>query len=233
MKKVTLVLSVLILALLVASCSTTGLSNFGAEMGVQSNPIPGGDDIRVPYTSSVKYFGYVKPGEAADELVDGKKIFYLYVWIPAVAPEIGVRMLSPTTGLVEPEEGDIVAENYFENVELDGEAFFDTWINFERAITVINPEDILSKAGSSEWVSFNTNDDSSEMPSQPSGSNYNSLMRVESGDLPIVRGLYRIGFTTYKVGEVTGSFYAEIGAPIELPGVVIAKTLEDLVDQVE
>lgn len=233
MKKVTLVLSIFILALLVVSCSTIKLSIFGAEMGVQSNPIPGMDDIRIPYTSTVKYFGYVKPGEEADEMIDGKKVYYLYVWIPAVAPEIGVRMLSPTTGYVEPEEGDIVAAGYMENVGSDGEAFFDTWINFERALTVINPEDILQNANNSDWISFNTNDDSSEMPSQPSGSSYNSLMRVESGDIPIVRGLYRIGFTTYKVGEVKGSFYAEIGAPIELPGVVIAKTLEDLVLQVQ
>ncbi|MGZ3905035.1 MAG: LipL32 family surface lipoprotein [Bacteroidia bacterium] len=41
-------------------------------------------------------------------------------------------------------------------------------------------------------------------------------------------GLYRIGFTTYKVGEVQGSFVAQVGAPVKLPGVKIAKTLDEL-----
>lgn len=44
----------------------------------------------------------------------------------------------------------------------------------------------------------------------------------------LVMGLYRIGFTTYKVGEVQGSFVAQVGAPVKLPGVKIAKTLDDL-----
>jgi hypothetical protein len=41
-------------------------------------------------------------------------------------------------------------------------------------------------------------------------------------------GLYRIGFTTYKTGEVQGSFLAQIGAPIKLPGVAVASKPEDL-----
>jgi len=43
-------------------------------------------------------------------------------------------------------------------------------------------------------------------------------------------GLYRIGFTTYKVGEVQGSFLAQVGAPVKLPGVFIAKDPQSLVD---
>jgi hypothetical protein len=83
---------------------------------------------------------------------------------------------------------------------------------------------------SSEWTTLAANDDSSEMPAQPSGSYYNSLMRLEAANEPLVRGLYRIGFTTYKIGEVQGSFYAEVGAPIELPGVAVAKTLDELAE---
>ena len=43
----------------------------------------------------------------------------------------------------------------------------------------------------------------------------------------LVMGLYRIGFTTYKTGEVQGSFLAQLGAPIKLPGVSVAVKPED------
>jgi hypothetical protein len=42
-------------------------------------------------------------------------------------------------------------------------------------------------------------------------------------------GLYRIGFTTYKTGEVQGSFLAQVGAPVDIPGIVIATDLDGLV----
>jgi hypothetical protein len=44
----------------------------------------------------------------------------------------------------------------------------------------------------------------------------------------LVMGLYRIGFTTFKTGEVQGSFIAQIGAVVKLPGIKIAKDLESL-----
>jgi hypothetical protein len=36
-------------------------------------------------------------------------------------------------------------------------------------------------------------------------------------------GLYRIGFTTYKTGEVKGTYLAQVAAPIDLPGVVTGR----------
>ena len=79
---------------------------------------------------------------------------------------------------------------------------------------------------------YDSNDDSGELPAQPSGSKYNSLMRITSEVSnplkALVAGLYRIGFTTYKTGEVQGSFIAQVGAPVKLPCVKIAKTLDEL-----
>ena len=46
-------------------------------------------------------------------------------------------------------------------------------------------------------------------------------------------GLYRIGFTTFKTGEVKGSFLAQIGAPVKIPGIVVASTLEELQQKME
>jgi hypothetical protein len=232
MKKMPLFLSIVFI-LSLASCATSGLRSFGAEMGVQDNPLgflPGQEPIRIPYTSTVKYFGYVEPGQEADEVINGKKVYYLYVWIPLVAPEIGVRMFSPVADYAAPEEGDIVAKNYISSIENDPESYFDTWISFERALSIINPVDIESKIETTDWLKYASNDDSSEMPKQPSGSSYNSLMRLMGTEEPLIRGLYRVGFTTYKVGEVKGSFYAEVGSPIDLPGVAIAKTADEIIE---
>lgn len=232
MKKILSITMALSFFIVLSSCATTDLRTFGAETGVQSNPlgfIPGQEPIRLPYTSTVKYFGYVSPGEQPDAVIDGKKIYYLYVWIPLVSPEIGVRMFSPVGDLAIPEEGDIVAKNYLSGIESDPDSYFDTWISFERATTILGPNDIQGNIESTGWINYANNDDSSEMPKQPSGSSYNSLMRIVATDKPLIRGLYRVGFTTYKVGEVKGSFYAEIGSPINLPGVAIAKTVDEIV----
>lgn len=213
-----------------SGCATTGLSKFGAEMGSRSNPIPGKPAIRIPYQQMVSYFGYVKPGSKPDEVKDGKNYYYLYLWIPLAAPEIGIRMVSPVKDLAKPQPTDFVAPDWAEGSK-DIVNYFDTYITFERAIDVLVPGDI-TKAATAKWITYESNDDSSEVPAQPSGSRYNSLMRIKStlSDplKAITRGLYRVGFTTYKVGEVQGTFLAQIGAPISLPGVAVAKDPESL-----
>jgi hypothetical protein len=205
------------------------LDKFGADLGKKSLM---GKEVRVPYTDLSSYFGFVKPGTAPDEVVNGKKMYYVYVWIPVAAPEIGIRMISPVPEGTKTTEKDIVSADYTANAT-DTKSYFDTWISFERAESVLKLEDVATKAKTTKWISIEQNDDSSEMPAQPSGSKYNSLMRITSDTSnpakSLVMGLYRIGFTTYKRGEVTGSFLAQIGAPIKLPGVQIAAKPEEIV----
>ena len=207
------------------------LPTFGAEVGKKSMM---GKTIRLPYTSLVSYWGYVKPGSEPDEMVDGKKMYYLYVWIPAVAPEIGVRMVSPGANYGNPGKDDMVSANWNEGADAK-DSYFDTWINFERALSVINPEDIKTKVKSTKWIGYDSNDDSSELPAQPSGSKYNSLLRISSvpsePTKALVRGLYRIAFTSYKAGEVEGTFMAQVGAPIALPGIIIEKDIDTLLSK--
>jgi hypothetical protein len=205
------------------------LDKFGADLGKKSLM---GKEVRVPYTDLSSYFGFVKPGTAPDEVVNGKKMYYVYVWIPVAAPEIGIRMISPVPEGTKTTEKDIVSADYTANAT-DTKSYFDTWISFERAESVLKLEDVATKVKTTKWISIEQNDDSSEMPAQPSGSKYNSLMRITSDTSnpakSLVMGLYRIGFTTYKRGEVTGSFLAQIGAPIKLPGVQIAAKPEEIV----
>lgn len=205
------------------------LDKFGADLGKKSLM---GKEVRVPYTDLSSYFGFVKPGTAPDEVVNGKKMYYVYVWIPVAAPEIGIRMISPVPEGTKTTDKDIVSADYTANAA-DTKSYFDTWISFERAESVLRLEDVATKAKTTKWISIEQNDDSSEMPAQPSGSKYNSLMRITSDTSnptkSLVMGLYRIGFTTYKRGEVTGSFLAQIGAPIKLPGVQIAAKPEQII----
>lgn len=218
----------LVIALVLGlAASAQKLDKFGADLAKKSVM---GKEIRVPYTDLISYFGYIKPGSKPDEVKGGKKMYYLYVWIPVAAPEIGIRMISPAPDSAKPNDKDYVAADFTANPERT--SYFDTWVTLERAEGILKLEDVAAKAKTAKWTTIDSNDDSGEMPAQPSGSKYNSLMRITSDPnnpaKSLVMGLYRIGFTTYKTGEVQGSFLAQLGAPVALPGVAVATKPEDL-----
>lgn len=198
------------------------IGKFGSSIEKKIGP----KTIRAPYTDVVSYMGYAAAGNE-DEVKDGKKFYYIYLWVPALAPELGVRMMSPAG---KAQKDAIISKSYTDNAKSTD--YFDTYITLERST-------IISKSGITEdgvanatWFTLDKNDDSSEMPKQPKGSKYNSLLRYKTklddplGALTV--GLYRIGFTTYKTGEVNGTFLAQIGSPVKLPGVAMAKTVEEL-----
>jgi hypothetical protein len=183
--------------------------------------------VKVPYTDVISYLGYAEPG-SEDEIKDGKKFYYIYVWIPAVAPELGVRMMSPAdaTKLENP----IKSAAYEANAA--SKDYFDTYITLEKSDITSKEGLTAESAAAATWTVLALNDDSGEMPANPGGSKYNSLLRyVSETSNPLkalVVGLYRVGFTTYKVGEVKGTFLAEVAAPVKLPGVAMAKTIDEL-----
>lgn len=227
MKKKVLAISILA-ALVLGGCSSTPLGKFGGEKGKK---VVAGKTIRLPYTDVKSYYGYVKPGSEADEVKHGKKYNYIYVWIPVAAPEIGVRMVSPVPNDAKVVEGDFVSRYW--NERDNGENYFDTYIEFERSLSIIDTAQITeTNVKNSNWQMLKSNDDSGEVPALPSGAHYNSLLRVETElnnpTKALVRGLYRIGFTTFKRGEVKGSFIAQVGAPIKIPGVIMANSIEEL-----
>ncbi|NLE00176.1 MAG: hypothetical protein GX640_09905 [Fibrobacter sp.] len=231
-------LVVISVSVMIAASASFGakLPKFGADIGRKANPIPNMPEIRVPYLDLQSYFGYVKPGSDPDEIIDGKKMYYLYLWIPVVVPEIGVRMVSPGNAFGKPKKGkDFVSANWSEGAS--DKSYFDTWIKVERAVEILGPEAIKEKAETTSWITYDYNDDSSELPANPSGSKYNSCLRITSSVSDplkaLVRGLYRIGFTTYKVGEVQGTFLAQVGSPIKLPGVVLAKDIDGILAGIE
>ena len=185
---------------------------------------------RVPYLDVISYLGHASPG-TENEVKDGKKFYYIYLWIPAVTQELGLRMMSPAGDAKT--ENPIVGTGYEENK--DSKDFFDTYITLERSN--IFTQDGIADSASATWTQLAKNDDSGDMPKQPSGKKYNSLLRYESqaGNplKALTKGLYRIGFTSFKKGEVNGTFLAQIGSPIKLPGVVMSNTIEGLLDQMK
>ncbi len=200
------------------------LGKFGSLTEKQMGP----KTVKVPYTDVVSYFGYAAPGNE-DEVKEGKKFYYIYVWIPAVAPELGVRMMSPAPSSYKT-KNKIEAADYAS--KKGGSEFFDTYITLERSDIKEKSKISAAAAKSATWTKLASNDDSGEMPKQPSGSSYNSLLRYKSvasnPTKALTAGLYRVGFTTYKVGEVHGTFLAEVAAPIKLPGVKMAKSVDEL-----
>lgn len=180
--------------------------------------------IKVPYTEVISFLDYAEKG-SEDAIVEGKKFNYIYVWVPAVAPELGVRMMSPVGATAI--KNATLTSGYEANKGSD--EYFDTYITLEKSNIKDSKEITAESVKSAEWNVLARNDDSGEMPKQPSGSSYNSLLRYTSQTgnptKALTRGLYRIGFTTFKKGEVNGTFLAQIGAPVKLPGVVVTRDL--------
>lgn len=221
----------LILALALALVAPSQAQKLGKFGGLTEKKI-GPKTIKVPYTDVISYMGYAAK-DTEDEVVDGKKFYFIYLWIPAVAPELGVRMMSPV-GKTKIKDA-IQSEDYIANAE--SKDYFDTYITLERSNIISADKISADGVKNAEWFSLAKNDDSSEMPKTPRGTRYNSLLRyksVASNPLKALTvGLYRIGFTTYKKGEVKGSFVAQVGAPVKIPGIVMAKTIEELKAQIK
>lgn len=228
MKKI---LPLLIIHLICVHANAQKIPKFGADLGMKTILRK---DIRIPYTSLTSYYGYIKPGSKPDEVKGGKNYYYVYLWIPIAAPEIGIRMISPIPSGMAPEADDFKSVTYDSN-KTENTNFFDTWVTLERAVNIVSINDITTKLNEANWVRLGYNDDSGELPEQPSGNPYNSVMRVTSTVSDplhaLTVGLYRIGFTTFKTGEVEGGFVAQIGAPVKLPGVKVSATATDLVTQ--
>lgn len=185
------------------------------------------ETIKIPYLNTVDYFGYITEGAEPDAEVNGKKAYFIYMWVPVAIEELGVRMISPVDEDWDADDVDFVTEAFQQSYQEGDETMFDTWIRVER-MDVIMPEDI--KEGAAPLQTLGEDDDSDDT----AGDKLNSLLRLKTDTndpmKALVRGLYRITFTTYKTGEVQGSFVATVGTNV--PGVKLAPTLEKLAQMV-
>ncbi|MFT7558426.1 MAG: hypothetical protein ACI93R_000320 [Flavobacteriales bacterium] len=208
----------------IAFTLTTGFSVGGNDLKSSKKIKKGPVEISAPYAKYTKYYGYVDKNVTPEGKYQNKDAYYLYVWVPAAADEIGLSMISPAKGKAG--KKDFKHSNFSVGMKADKKAYFDTYLVLDR-MSLTDPAKI--KDASKVLDTLAKNDDSSELPKNPGGSKYNSLLRHESQlgnpTKAIVRGLYRITFTSFR-GSVQGSYLATIGTNI--PGIKVAASLEEL-----
>lgn len=214
-------------ALLIASSAvalTACVSSSGPALKSSVTQGVAGVEARLPYANYTNYFGYVDASVKPEGKYKNKDAYYLYAWVPAAVDEIGVSMVSPATST--PADSDFVNANYTKNYGSDSKTFFDTYLVLDR-MDIIDPAKIKNGGKSLQTLTYN--DDSSELPQNPGGQSYNSLLRqtsdVNNPTKALVRGVYRISFTSFR-SSVEGSFEATVGTNV--PGVKIAASLEEL-----
>ena len=183
--------------------------------------------ISVPYANSVNYFGYIDKSSKPSAKIKGKDAYYLYVWVPAALDELGVRMISPVGDLAEPTSDDFVQKGFENKLKKDADKWFDTWIRVER-MSVFSPDKI--KNAKKVFSVLDNDDDGDDTYEEERHAKYNSLVRIETQvnkpEKALTRGLYRVAFTTFKKGNVSGSFVATVGTNV--PGVKMATSLSEL-----
>lgn len=179
---------------------------------------------QAPYSSVEKYYGFISPSSKPDGIYKGKNAYYLYFWVPAAIDEVGIGMYSPSTDM--PGGSDFTGPKFKESYNADKKSYFDTFVALER-IAIIDAAKIKDGNGAGQLLG--ENDDTSEIPANPGGQKYNSVLRVKTDTSnptkALVRSVYRITFTSFR-GNVKGSFVAQVGTNI--PGVKIASSLSEL-----
>lgn len=207
----------LLLLLSLVGCASKGLKS-SKETGFMFLK------AKIPYANYVDYYGFISPKTRPDGRYKNKDAYYLYVWVPGVIDELGISMYSPADKT--PKNLDFKHKSFDKNFAKNNKDFFDTYLVLEK-LKVKGPNSI--QKGGPVLSLLKTNDDSREMEKNPSGRNYNSLLRhISEARNPLkalTRGVYRIGFTSFR-GAVRGSYIATVGSNI--PGVKMASNLLEL-----
>lgn len=218
--KKTIVLAAMIAAFAVSSC----VSQMYTLKSSASKTVSG-KEVKASYSNVVNYFGYVSQDMKPGGKYKGRNAYYLYVWVPAAIDELGTAVYSPCD--ITPGSGDFVHPEFKKNFSADSRTFFDTFIALDRMV-IIDPDKIKSGTGA-VVMPLEINDDTSEIPANPGGQSYNSIIRAISNrknpTKTLVKSVYRLTLTSLK-GSVKGSYLCQIGTNV--PGVKIAASLEEL-----
>lgn len=198
-----------------------GMNPLAADLG--STRI--GDKVaRAPYMSQFSYFGYVEPTAKTARQDEA-----IYFWLPVSTQELGVRFISGPTVNVRPDARHDVQEAAYKEHRKD-KARFDPAIEVQRCLTALDEVDVSNACG--QWVALGENDDSVEVPTDDQGRHVNSLVRVSTNpDDPLKalgRGLYRVNIQGAKQSAPKGTFVLQLGAPVLLDAVAMARTPEAL-----
>ncbi|MFD2564632.1 LipL32 family surface lipoprotein [Aquimarina rubra] len=181
----------------------------------------GPKEINVPYLHMTSYLEYVD-GNNEDEVVEGNKNYYVYVWIPVAANEIGVRMKSPV-GKIKVKNA-VASDDYNKNA--NSKDILDQFISLHRS-NIKNPEAIsLSNIENATWTEMYPNahlDDDDDTTEEA-----RFINKTNDPLNMLARGLYRVSFRTYDHDGVKGTFLGQIGFPVKIPGIIISRDIEDI-----
>ena len=215
------------LAALGAFSACHGMNPFAADLGKDESD---GRVNRPPYMSQVGYFGHVGTAQPS-RMEAGQAKNDIYLWLPTSTPELGVRFLSQVNGHAKPNAARDTVEEAFSSNSSD-KAHFDPAIAVSRCLAALELGDVTKPCP--QWVDLGDNDDSPEMPADADGKYTNSLVRIATHlDDPLkalVRGLYRVTFTAAKGSQLQGNYVMQLGAPVMLDHVAMARTPEALAE---
>ena len=196
-----------------------------------SNKAIAGKKVYAPYTNIYSFQEYIDGEDKENQMIDGEKTIRLYMWIPVAANEIGIRMISPASRVKA--KNPVATEAFAKNATVpDQLASLD--LKLEKA-NIISTEKITA-AESANWTKIETTrptTDAYQLNNQYSNTGFKAGRAVSNSDDALgalTRGLYRIDMIVPSIAKSgkKGTLLAQIGFPVKIPGVVIAKSIEEL-----
>lgn len=184
----------------------------------------GPKEINLPYTNITSYLEYVD-GTNEDEIAEDLKNYYVYIWIPVAANEIGVRMKSPV-GKTKVKNA-IISDAYQKNMK--SKDVLDQFISFQRS-TIKNPENV-DQLGikNTTWTTMHPNAMDTGLTDNDDTTEESRFISKTDDPLNVLsRGLYRVSFRTYNHDGTKGTFLGQIGFPVKIPGIIVARDIDDL-----
>ncbi len=218
-RKTCFIYPALILGVALLCCGVSRAQRMGPFCSFSVNQEPDGNVSIGPYIGTVSYFGYFEDGNLADDTSANQNKYYFYFSLPQSTNEIGARALSPIPTTIMPSRGDQVAMNYFEN-ETNKSDFFDPVIMLEKCVN--------DESGKGVWVQLGINDNSEELPAQPTGERNNALIRVSSDSVDVskmlVPGVYRIVVKDKFDRPAVGGCFLQVGTTCRVSGLWLYKS---------
>lgn len=193
-----------------------------APFGSETNTREYGERInRSPYDATVSYFECIDSGNAFVVKENEKEFYTLYFFIDDTLSEIGVRVLSPVPALTSPNKGHIATEEFY--ISKNRNKGFNSWVSLNKAIAIINRNDLPVFKKEPDWLLIGENDDSKEMDNPK-----NSLFRIVNGknNIYLSPGLYRIRISSSEKDKekLIGSFLLQMGT---IPAVQLSPLVSD------
>lgn len=188
-----------------------GLNKF---VSITSAKMVEGKRVRSEYPAMSGYVGHCENNNQNEK--------YLYLWVPNLIQEVGVRVISPI-GDYTPDSKDILEPNAL----LKKDTGFDPMIVFEMPVVPMTDKSKILESGSKvTWKSTLKNDDATEKVTGITGKETASVLRMAATSSKFL-GLYRIKISAVKDTKLIGSYLMQAGS-VDSNGIIISDNLEDL-----